>query len=65
VDEAIARAQAGELTTDAALVTLAFALRHGLVEPRGGGAESTVMPGLDDDERRAFAALVVRSRHAL
>ena len=33
VDEALARAAAGELTTDAALATLDFAVRHRLVEP--------------------------------
>jgi 8-oxo-dGTP pyrophosphatase MutT (NUDIX family) len=54
VSEALARAAAGELTTDAALVTLDFALRRGLlatdVEPARAGAESTL--------RRAFEALL-------
>lgn len=54
VAEALARAAAGELTTDAALVTLDFALRRGLLgpalEPAGATAESTL--------RRAFEALL-------
>jgi 8-oxo-dGTP pyrophosphatase MutT (NUDIX family) len=61
VDEAIARAAGGELTTDAALATLAFALRHGLLEPPLPGAESTARATLDDAGRRAFEALVVRA----
>jgi 8-oxo-dGTP pyrophosphatase MutT (NUDIX family) len=60
VDEAIARARAGELTTDAALATLAFAVRHGLLEPLPGDGESTGMSWLDAAGRRGFAALVVR-----
>jgi len=59
VAEAIERASAGELTTDAALATLAFALRHGLLEPAAAGAESTVMRGLPEPDRRAFEALLV------
>ena len=61
VAEAIARAADGELTTDAALVTLAFAVRHGLIEPPARGAESTAGAALDDEGRRAFAALVLRA----
>jgi 8-oxo-dGTP pyrophosphatase MutT (NUDIX family) len=34
VDEALARAAAGEMTTDAALATLDFALRHGVAGPQ-------------------------------
>jgi len=59
VGEAIERAAAGELTTDAALVTLAFALRWRLLEPVGGGAEST-SAGLDSAQARAFAGLIRR-----
>jgi len=46
VAEALARAAAGELTTDAALATLDFALRRGLL------AQS-----LDEASRRAFERL--------
>jgi 8-oxo-dGTP pyrophosphatase MutT (NUDIX family) len=38
VGEALARAAAGELTTDAALATFDFAWRRGLIEPSGAGA---------------------------
>jgi 8-oxo-dGTP pyrophosphatase MutT (NUDIX family) len=56
VAEALARAAAGELTTDAALATLDFAVRHGLVEPGAGAREST--PGaLSAAQRQAFDAL--------
>jgi 8-oxo-dGTP pyrophosphatase MutT (NUDIX family) len=41
VAEALARAAAGELTTDAALATLDFAVRHGLIEPNAPGREPT------------------------
>ena len=41
IAEALARAAAGELTTDAALATLDFAVRHHLIEPDGDGREST------------------------
>lgn len=41
VAEALARTAAGELTTDAALATLDFALRHRLFEPDPRGLEST------------------------
>lgn len=41
VAEALARAADGELTTDAALATLDFAVRHGLVEPAAGAGVST------------------------
>jgi 8-oxo-dGTP pyrophosphatase MutT (NUDIX family) len=56
VGEALARAAAGELTTDAALATLDFAVRHGLVEPAGAGRESTPA-ALTESQRRAFEAL--------
>ena len=56
VAEALARAAAGELTTDAALATLDFAVRHGLVEPAPGGRESTPAV-LTAAQRRAFEAL--------
>lgn len=42
VAEALARAAAGELTTDAALATLDFAIRRGLVEPSSPNAGSTL-----------------------
>jgi len=51
--EALARAAAGELTTDAALATLDFALRRSLVEPDSPAAAST----LTLSQRRAFEAL--------
>ena len=41
LDEALARAAAGELTTDAALATLDFAVRHRLIEPFAAGREPT------------------------
>jgi len=41
VAEAIARAAAGELTTDAALATLDFAVRRRLIEPDRGDREPT------------------------
>jgi hypothetical protein len=53
VVEALARAAAGELTTDAALATLDFALRHRLVEPSSPRLEST----LAQAQLRAFEAL--------
>ncbi|MCK9687734.1 NUDIX hydrolase [Scleromatobacter humisilvae] len=56
VAEALARAAAGELTTDAALATLDFAVRHGLVEPAPGARESTPAV-LTAAQRRAFEAL--------
>ena len=65
VDQALAHACAGDLTTDAALATLAFALRHGLIEPAATVQESTGMSDLPAAGRRMFEALVVRSRHAL
>jgi 8-oxo-dGTP pyrophosphatase MutT (NUDIX family) len=39
--EALARAAAGELTTDAALATFDFAWRRGLIEPSGASAAQT------------------------
>ena len=53
VAEALARAAAGELTTDATLATLDFAVRHGLVEPSAPSSEST----LTRSQRLAFEAL--------
>ena len=53
IAEALARAAAGELTTDATLATLDFALRRGLVEPSATSAESTLTPS----QRAAFEAL--------
>ena len=53
VAEALSRAAAGELTTDATLATLDFALRRGLVEPTSPGAESTLTLA----QLRAFEAL--------
>jgi len=53
IAEALARAAAGELTTDATLATLDFALRHGLVEPSSSRGAST----LTQAQRQAFEAL--------
>jgi hypothetical protein len=41
IAEALARAAAGELATDAALATLDFAVRRGFVEPNATGPEPT------------------------
>jgi 8-oxo-dGTP pyrophosphatase MutT (NUDIX family) len=61
VAEALERAAAGELTTDAALATLDFAVRHGLVEPASPGRESTQAAGttarLTAAQLAAFEAL--------
>ena len=58
VAEALARAAAGELTTDAALATLDFAVRRILIEPNAPDEELTsAVPGLTADRRRAFEAL--------
>jgi 8-oxo-dGTP pyrophosphatase MutT (NUDIX family) len=61
IAEALARAAAGELTTDAALATLDFAVRRGLIEPTSAGAESTVadaaMSRASAAQIRAFEAL--------
>ena len=54
--EALARAAAGELTTDAALATLDFAVRHGLVEPESTRRESTAAV-LSTAQLQAFEAL--------
>lgn len=56
MDEALARAAAGELTTDAALATLDFALRHRLIEPDAAGREPTAA-GVSERQLRAFEAL--------
>ena len=56
VAEALARAAAGELTTDAALATLDFAVRHGLVEPESTRRESTAAV-LSTAQLQAFEAL--------
>jgi 8-oxo-dGTP pyrophosphatase MutT (NUDIX family) len=53
IAEALARAAAGELTTDATLATLDFAVRRGLVEPSSSSAASTLTPS----QRAAFEAL--------
>jgi len=53
VAEALARCAAGELTTDATLATLDFALRRGLVEPSSSLAAST----LTRSQLQAFEAL--------
>jgi hypothetical protein len=45
VAEALARAAAGELTTDAALATLDFAVRHRVIEPTRQRLESTQASG--------------------
>ena len=60
VAEALARAAAGELTTDAALATLDFAVRHRLIEPAGPDREPTGAGAavvLTTAELRAFEAL--------
>jgi 8-oxo-dGTP pyrophosphatase MutT (NUDIX family) len=61
VAEALARAAAGELTTDAALATLDFAVRHRLIEPIGTGGEPTsggaAASVLTAAQRDAFEAL--------
>ncbi len=59
VAEALARAAAGELTTDAALATLDFAVRHCLVEPAAADRGSTGAGAavLDAARRHAFEAL--------
>ena len=54
--EALARAAAGELTTDAALATLDFAVRHRLTEPDGALTGSTAV-ALTTAQRQAFEAL--------
>jgi 8-oxo-dGTP pyrophosphatase MutT (NUDIX family) len=61
VAEALERAAAGELTTDAALATLDFAVRHRLIEPEDPareptGAGAAVLP-LTPGQRAAFEAL--------
>lgn len=56
VAEALARAAAGELTTDAALATLDFAIRHGLLEPAPTERASTGAL-LTSAQRQAFEAL--------
>ena len=56
IAEALARAAAGELTTDAALATLDFAVRRRLVEPEAGAREST-RAVLTTAQRQAFEAL--------
>ena len=63
VAEALARAAAGELTTDAALATLDFAVRRRLIEPGDGGGELTAGgadPLLDGSRWRAFEVLCAR-----
>ena len=59
--EALARAAAGELTTDAALATLDFAVRHRLLEPKPPAREPTGAGGaaaaLTTAQLAAFEAL--------
>ena len=58
--EALARAAAGELTTDAALATLDFAVRRRLFEPIPGAGETTMAGAavaLTPAQRDAFEAL--------
>ena len=59
IDDALARAAAGELTTDAALATLDFAVRRGLIEPNPLRRELTTTgaPVLTTAQLRAFEAL--------
>jgi len=60
ITEALARAAAGELTTDAALATLDFAVRRGLIEPVRDGRELTgadAAVALTPARRAAFEAL--------
>jgi len=69
VAEALARAAAGELTTDAALATLDFAVRHRLIEPPVAGAEPTLAgasgAGLSVGQWRSFRMLLDTSNEAL
>ncbi len=69
IAEALARAAAGELTTDAALATLDFAVRRGLIEPNGPDAEPTLAGAatavLSVAQRDAFEALRPGGRGAL
>jgi 8-oxo-dGTP pyrophosphatase MutT (NUDIX family) len=61
VGEALARAAAGTLTTDAALATLDFAVRHRLIEPNAADQEPTGAGGaittLSSVQWAAFQAL--------
>ena len=58
VAEALGRAAAGEMTTDAALVTLDFALRHRLIEPgRAEPVPTATAWSLSPAQLRAFEAL--------
>ncbi|MEP6505042.1 MAG: DUF4743 domain-containing protein [Betaproteobacteria bacterium] len=58
VAEALARATAGELTTDAALATLDFAVRRRLIEPNASGPEPTgAAVALSSAQWQAFARL--------
>ena len=60
IAEALARAAGGELTTDAALATLDFAVRHRLFEPNPDGREPTragAVAALSPRQRDAFEAL--------
>ncbi len=65
IAEALARAAAGELTTDAALATLDFAIRRGFVEPPAAGAEPTEAAALSPGQWQAFAALRTTAKEAL
>ena len=53
VDEALGRAAAGEMTTDAALATLDFALRHSLLPAAQAAALSPRLAALCVETRRA------------
>ena len=57
VAEALARTAAGELTTDAALATLDFAVRHRLIEPNAPAREPTGMVPWSAADAAAFEAL--------
>ena len=57
VAEALARAAVGELTTDAALATLDFAVRHRLIEPNAPVREPTGMVTWSAADAAAFEAL--------
>jgi hypothetical protein len=54
VADALARTAAGELTTDAALATLDFAVRHRLIAAESAGAAPATWTSADRD---AFEAL--------
>ncbi len=57
IAEALGRAAAGELTTDAALATLDFAIRRRLLEPLSSDRESTGAVAWAAVQQDAFEAL--------